>query len=552
MAGSAVLDTAAGGAAETAHTWDPASWSPARRWIIAFSIMLGAILEMLDTSIVNVALPHMQGTFSASVDEVTWVITSYLVANGIMIPMTGWISSRFGRKRYFMFSVTTFVLASAACGAARTLDQIVLFRLLQGLAGAAMQPSSQAILMETFPPEEQQLAMALWGIGMMSAPIAGPTVGGWITDNWSWRWNFYINIPIGIAALIMVQTFLQDPPYLKKRAGGRHVDYLGIALLVVGLGLLQLVLDRGQRADWFESPWVIYSVIISVLCIATLVFNELHFPDPILDLTILKIPTFSLAISVLMAMNFMMFGVNILNPIFYQEFLGYSAWQAGLVMAPRGLCAAASMLLIGQVARMGKSTVPLMSVGLAITAISMWYMAGWNLQVGYWQVMLPASIISFGASMIFPTLSVSTLSCVEQERMGYAASLFSMIRNIGSSFGVSMMSTGLVHYQQVFQAQLTQHLSIFDLWRLGTTPQNFAGAPHLFNPSQPLFYQRSGMAMLYHQIRLQAAMLAFNRIFWLLLLMCLTVLPTLLAVWAWQQSKAVRPTRRGHSAAMAH
>src|ERR1700751_185875 len=215
--------------------------TPSHKWLVALAVMLGTTLEVLDTSIVNVSLPHMQGSFSASVDEIAWVLTSYLVANGVMIPLTGWISARFGRKRYFLASVSTFVVASAMCGAARSLDQMVLFRLLQGVAGAAVIPSSQAIMMETFPPEEQQLAMAMWGMGLMVAPILGPTVGGWITDNWNWRWNFYINVPIGAVAFAMVSAFVHDPPYLKARGPKGRVDYLGIFYLVLALGLLQIV-----------------------------------------------------------------------------------------------------------------------------------------------------------------------------------------------------------------------------------------------------------------------------------------------------------------------
>src|SRR5208282_5084385 len=253
------------------------------------AVMVGTILEVLDTSIVNVALPHMQGSFSASVDEITWVATSYLVANGVMIPMTGWIASRFGRKRYFLVSVMCFVAASALCGAARSLDQMVLFRLMQGVAGAAMIPCSQAILMETFPPEEQAMAMATWGVGLMVAPIMGPTLGGWITDNWSWRWNFYINIPVGLLAALMVYVFVHDPAYLReRRAQGGKVDYLGIVYLALGLGLLQIMLDRGQRSDWFNSSWVVWATLFAGLSLFALIFHELRFPAPILDLRIMK------------------------------------------------------------------------------------------------------------------------------------------------------------------------------------------------------------------------------------------------------------------------
>jgi MFS transporter, DHA2 family, multidrug resistance protein len=525
----------------------------AHKWIIALSVMLGTILEVLDVSIVNVALPHMQGSFSASVDEITWVATSYLVANGIMIPMTGWISARFGRKRYFMLSVTGFVLASAACGAARTLNQMVFFRLLQGLSGAAMQPSSQAILMETFPPEEQAMAMAFWGIGMMVAPVMGPTLGGWITDNLSWRWNFYINVPIGIAAILMVSTFLHDPPYLRKlRAKGGRVDYPGIVLIALSLGLLQIVSDRGQRADWFASPWVTYATIGVVLSMVFLVWRELSFSEPIMDLRILKIPMFTIAIIILVLMSFMLFGTNLLNPVFLQEFMGYTAWDAGLVLAPRGVGAAAAMLLIGQLARYRLPTKPFWIAGFLFQVYALYKMATWNLQVDYWQVLWPTVLISAGFSLIFPPLSVATLACVSRERMGYAASLFSMIRNTGAAMGISVMSTMLVRNEQTHQSYLAEHFSVFDAWRMGLGPQRVPGAAHIFGPHQ-MAGSKHGLAMVYGLIQTQAAMLSLNDIYWSLFWTSTILTPILLLSWIWASSRSVPPEiSPADAAAMAH
>ena len=371
------------------------------KWLIALAVMLGTVLEILDTSIVNVSLPHMQGSFSASVDEVTWVVTSYLVANGIMIPLTGWISARFGRKRYFMMSVSTFVIASAMCGAARTLDQMVLFRLIQGFAGAAMAPSSQAIMMETFPPEEQQLAMATWSLGLMVAPVLGPTVGGWITDNWSWRWNFYINVPIGIVATVMVYTFLHDPPYLRARRGGK-VDYLGIGCLTAGLGLMQLVADRGQRADWFDSPWVVYATAGSIITLAFFTWRELRIRDPVVDLRIFGRPMFTIVTLLTVMLSFAQYGANLLNPIFLQEYMGYTAWRAGLALAPRAFGTVFSLLLVGQLARFGFNTRIFIGPAFVITAISLWLMSHWSMQVGVRQIVGPVVLQGIGTGLRVP------------------------------------------------------------------------------------------------------------------------------------------------------
>ncbi len=490
--------------------------------------MLGTLLEIIDSSIVNVALPHMQGSFSASVDEITWVVTSYLVANGIMIPLTGWISARFGRKRYFLLSMTAFVMASACCGAARSLDQIVIFRLMQGFAGAAMVPSSQAIMMETFPPEEQQMAMATWSMGMMVAPALGPTLGGWITDNFSWRWNFYVNVPIGIVATLMVYTFLEDPAYLRPKKGGR-IDYLGIAALAVGLGFMQLICDRGQRADWFSSAWVVYATAASIGAMVIFTWRELTFPDPVVDVRILFNPTFAAVVTLVVVFSFAVYGANLLNPIFLQEYLGYTAMKAGLTLSPRALASLCALLLVGQLARFGVNTRPLILASFMLMAVSTWLMSHWTLQVSPWQVVGPVMLNGFGGGLLGPQLSAISLTTVPRERMGYASSLFNMMRNTGAAIGISVLTSILVAREQIHQARLVEHFSVFDAWRISQAPPRMPGGP-AFHFLAHTGGQRQGLAMIYGMVQAQAAILSFNDIYRMLSLLALTVLPIYLVV----------------------
>jgi DHA2 family multidrug resistance protein len=492
----------------------------ARKWIIAVSVMLGTILEVLDSSIVNVSLPHMQGSFSASVDEIAWVVTSYLVAAGIMIPMTGWIAERFGRKRYFIFSIAMFVGASALCGVAQSLNQIVLFRLIQGAAGAAMMPLSQAILMETFPPREQAMAMAVWGLGMMVAPIMGPTVGGWITDAWSWRWNFYINVPIGSLGMFMVWRFVEDPEYMRQKRRGK-IDFLGIACLFITLGLGEIVLDRGERADWFQTPWVVYCTAAAIGALILLIFHESRTQDPVVDLSILKDSRFTLPVTLVIFLTFTLYGTGILNPIFLQELMGYTASKAGLAMAPRGFGTMFSMLLLGALARRGVDYRPLIGIGFFLVAFAMWEMSGLNLQSDTYRVVWPMVVQGVGTGLVFPGLSAAALSSMEKFKMQRAASLYSVTRNLGAAIGTSYLTTLLIHRQQIRQSYLVEHVSVFTLPRL-----RMPGARGADLAQQYAMGQHHGMAMIYGLVQRQAMMLSFNDIYRMLAVLMLLMVPT--------------------------
>ncbi len=495
-------------------------FSAARKWIIALSVMLGTVLEVLDSSIVNVSLPHMQGSFSASVDEIAWVVTSYLVAAGIMIPMTGWIAERFGRKKYFVISIAMFVVSSALCGVAQSLNQIVLFRLAQGAAGAAMMPLSQAILMETFPPREQAMAMAVWGIGMMVAPIMGPTVGGWITDAWSWRWNFYINVPIGTMAAFMVMRFVDDPPYMRERRRGR-IDFLGILCLFITLGLGEIVLDRGERADWFQSAWVCWYTAAAIGALIVLIFHESRTQDPVVDLSILKDSRFTLPVTLVIFLTFTLYGTGILNPIFLQELLGYTASKAGIVMAPRGVGTMFSMLILGSLARRGVDYRPLIGVGFFFVAFAMYSMSGLNLQSDTFRIVWPTVIQGVGTGLVFPGLSAAALSSMEKFKMQRAASLYSVTRNLGAAIGTSYLTTLLIRRQQVRQSYLVEHVSIFTLPRL-----RMPGAQGMDLAHQLAMGQRHGMAMIYGLVQRQSMMLSFNDIYKMLAVLILLMIPS--------------------------
>src|SRR3954467_1181648 len=304
-------------------------------WLIAVSVMFATFMEVLDTTVVNVSLPHIAGTLSASIDEATWALTSYLVANAIILPMTGWLASMFGRKRLLMISVVGFTAASFLCGLAPTLGSLIFFRILQGATGGCLQPLSQAVLLEAFPPQDRGKAMGFWALGIVVAPILGPVLGGWLTDSYSWRWVFYINIPVGIASIVMTKLYIFDPPYLRTES--RSVDYWGIGMLAVGIGALQIVLDKGQQEDWFTSGFITSLAIISVATLVALVIHELTTDNPIVDLRVFKARSYAVGVFLMTVVGFVLYGSMVLLPIMLQTLLGYPPLQAGIAMAPRGV-----------------------------------------------------------------------------------------------------------------------------------------------------------------------------------------------------------------------
>ncbi|MFN8546089.1 MAG: DHA2 family efflux MFS transporter permease subunit [Candidatus Binatia bacterium] len=473
-----------------------------RKWLIAVSVMLGTILEVLDTSIVNVSLPHMQGAFSASIDEITWVLTSYLVANGIVIPMSGWLAGRFGRKRYFVTSIGIFTAASMLCGAAPDLRSMVVFRVLQGLAGAAMLPSSQAILMETFPPAERATAMAVWGVGLMLAPVIGPTLGGWLTDTYSWRWCFYVNLPFGVIAALMCLRFLEDPP-TAARARVR-ADWLGMGLLVVGVGAAQIVLDRGERADWFEAGWVWVLTAASIVALATFVVWELRVPDPVLQLRLLRDRALALGCGLIACLAFILFGSLALWPLYLQTLMGYSAAQAGWASAPRGIATGAAMFLVGRFSRRIDPRL-LIGFGVVLLFTGQFWMSRFNLQLGWWQIVVPSLVQGAGLGFIFTLLSTTALGSIPHAQLGHATSLYNLMRNTGASCGIAILGTLLVRREQFHQAVLSTWSSPLHppfARALEAIPGALAGRGAVVSATQ-------AAAMLYGQLRREATMLAF-------------------------------------------
>ena len=421
--------------------------------------MLATFMEVLDTTVVNVSLPHIAGSMSASIDEATWALTSYLVANAIILPITGWLARTLGRKRLLTWAIVGFTSASFLCGLAPNLPALIFFRIIQGASGGCLQPISQAVMLEAFPPRDRGKAMAFWGLGIVVAPMLGPVLGGWLTDSYSWRWVFYINIPIGVMAILMTRAFIFDPPYLRRESTG--IDYWGIGLLAIGIACLQIALDKGQEDDWFSSRFILTLAIGCVAGLSSFIVRELVTRDPVVHLRVFRNRTYAVGVFLMTMLGFVLYGSLVLLPIFLQTLLGYPAMEAGLALFPRGLGSFLGMPLVGVLLAKLDSR-KMLAVGLVGASFTLFQLSWLNLNAGYWDIFWPQFFQGAALSLLFVPLTTSTMDPIPVEEMGNATSLFNLLRNIGGSVGISVSDTYLFRRQQMHTQMLGRHVNPYN------------------------------------------------------------------------------------------
>jgi DHA2 family multidrug resistance protein len=436
-------------------------WRPKHSpWLIAVGVMLATFMEVLDTSIANIALPHIGGSLSATPEEATWVLTSYLVSNAIVLPTTGWLANHFGRKRVFITCITLFTIASALCGLAWSLPTLVLARILQGLGGGAMVPIAQSIMLESFPIQKRGAAMAIFAQGVVVAPILGPTIGGWITDNYSWRWIFYINLPVGILAVVMAKWLVEDPPYIKRNAAAT-IDFVGFGLLAVWLATLQIVLDKGQEADWFGAEWVRVSTAVSIIAFVGFIWWEFTTDHPLVDLRVFKNRNFTIGLILMTSLAAILYGTTAQLPLFLQTLMGYPALQSGYALSPRGIAAFVTTWFVGRI--VGKVRARwMLCFGFVTLAISSFMLANINLEISQMDVIWPSIINGIAISFIFVPLTTTTMSQLGQAQLGNASGLYNLMRNLGGSIGIAFVTTMLARGAQTHQALMVGHLTPTD------------------------------------------------------------------------------------------
>jgi len=486
--------------------------SATRKWAITVTVMVVAFMQILDTSVTNVILPHLQGSLSAGLDEVSWVITSYLAANAIIIPASGWLTGLLGRRRFFLICATLFVVSSFISGAAPDLTTLIAARIFQGLGGGPIIPLSQAILWEIFPFHQRGLAMAVWGVGFILGPILGPTVGGYLADEWSWRWIFYINLPVGIVGFVMASVFLFDPPYLRRAA---RIDWWGLGLMVAGFGCLQLVLDRGEREDWFASSTIVVLSYVAVFALAGFLIRELTTDEPILDLTVFTDRNFATGAALSMVVGFGSFAGMLLIAVFTQKLLGYDAWTSGLVLAPGGFGNIFSLFASGIVTRVDQRL--MLAFGCLLNAVSLYMMTSLTLGMDYWALALPRFIQGFALGFVFVPLSTLTLATIRREKLVNATAVYGMSRNVGGSIGIAVVTTLLAQRSQIHQTTLVSHITA---WDPATRDRLTQWVSHFIAHGSDAFTaERQAITMLYRETVTQAQLLAYADDFWLLAVM---------------------------------
>jgi DHA2 family multidrug resistance protein len=424
--------------------------------MIAASVMLATFMVVLDSSVANVALPHIAGNLSASTDESTWILTSYLVSNAIMLPATGWLTRRIGRKRLLMASILLFTFASMLCGLAVNMPMLLLARILQGLGGGGMLPLAQAILLESFPPEQHGMAMAVYGVGVVVAPVIGPTLGGWITDSFSWRWIFFINLPVGLAALLMAQVFIEDPAYLKRAARG-VIDALGFVFMAVWVGALQMILDKGQEADWFEATWIRWLAVLAAAALIAFLYRESRHPEPIVHLRVFRDRNFTTGAVMATVNTCVLYGVTAMLPLFLQILMGYPALQSGLAVSPRGFGSILSMLVVGRLADRVDGRL-LVATGFTVLGTSALLLGRISLGMSMATVVWPNILNGFASGFIFVPLITMSMSRLPREEIGNAAGIYNLMRNLGGSIGIASIMTLLVRGTQAHRTILVAHL----------------------------------------------------------------------------------------------
>jgi DHA2 family multidrug resistance protein len=505
----------------------PAAVPVVNPWIVAISVMLATFMEVLDTAIASVALPYIAGSLAASNSEATWVLTSYLIANAVILPASNWFALRFGRKRFLISCVVLFTVASFFCGAAPTLELLLLARVLQGAGGGALQPLSQAILLESFPPAKRGAAMALFGFGVVVAPVLGPTLGGWLTDTYSWRYAFYINIPVGMLAVYMISRFVNDPSYVKNAKPGAF-DNLGFGLLILWTGSLQVVLDKGQEDGWFGAVWIRWAVMVLGISLFWFVRHCWTARDPLVRLRVLRDRNFAVGCLLIFLLGFTIYITISVLPLFYQEVLGYTALAAGIVVGPRGLGSMLGLPVIGVISNKMDNRY-LLSAGFVVFGVCTLYFSFVNLAIGPMTLLVPIVLSGFALSFVFVPISSMAISTLSNERIGNATCVFNLLRNIGGSIGIATAQTFLVRRTNFHETRLQADLPQSGM-RLQQQVQ-VAGA-YLGRQLGPAAGQRAALGMTYRQLEQQAMLLSFVDVFrWTALVAFLAAV----AVWLFRK-----------------